>query len=164
MTAEKNLRPAIPIDIEPLARVWHNGWHEAHAAYLPTELTRLRTLESFVARFSSMLEKTMVHEINGHPTGFCTIQGAELMHLFVCRTDRGTGTAGALLMNGERRLVEAGITTAWLACVIGNTRAARFYEHFGWRQVGTMIYNAPTEAGNFPVEEWRLEKHLDRSN
>jgi GNAT superfamily N-acetyltransferase len=160
MTEGKGLRAAVLGDIEPLADIWYDGWHEAHGAHVPIELTRLRTHRSFTARFSTLLDRTMVHEIGGRPTGFCTLLCDELMQLFVCRTDRGTGTATALLVDGERRLAAAGTTTGWLSCVIGNSRARRFYLRSGWRQVGTMIYQAPTEAGDFPVEEWRLEKQF----
>ena len=32
---------------EQLTSVWYEGWHEAHARIVPTELTQLRTWESF---------------------------------------------------------------------------------------------------------------------
>lgn len=50
----------------------------------------------------------------------------------------------------------------WLACAIGNDRAARFYEKNGWRRAGTIINEADTERGPFPLEVWRYEKPLRR--
>ena len=160
MNAKKRLRAAGPDDIENLAKIWHDGWHEAHAAHVPAELTKLRTLESFADRLSKMLDRTMVCEVCGKPIGFCTLNGDELMQLFVDRKDRGTGAADMLLKDGERRLAAAGFTTGWLACVIGNTHAKEFYLRSGWKPAGTMIYQGETSAGMFPIDVWRLEKRL----
>ena len=49
---------------------------------------------------------------------------------------------------------------AWLACAIGNDRAARFYEKCGWTRMGTMINEAETSRGPFSLEVWRYEKQL----
>jgi GNAT superfamily N-acetyltransferase len=88
------------------------------------------------------------------------IQGDELDQLFVAAEARGTGVAAALLADGEARLAAAGVRTAWLACAIGNDRAARFYEKHGWRRAGTMIHRPETPDGPFPLEVWRYEKEL----
>ena len=160
MNAGMRLRAAVPNDIEGLANIWHDGWHEAHAAHVPAELTKLRTLESFADRLSKMLDRTTVCEVSGKPIGFCTLNGDELMQLFVDQKDRGTGAADMLLKDGERRLAAAGFETAWLACVIGNTHAERFYLRSGWELAGRMTYQGETQAGAFPIEVWRLEKRL----
>lgn len=68
--------------------------------------------------------------------------------------------AGALLADAEQRLGALGAVTAWLACAIGNARAARFYEKHGWRRVGNMVSQLPTPDGHFPLEVWRYEKSL----
>ena len=60
----------------------------------------------------------------------------------------------------EARLAANGTATAWLACAIGNQRAARFYEKCGWRRVGNMINRLDTPTGIFPLEVWRYEKRL----
>jgi hypothetical protein len=41
------VRPADADEIDLLARLWCNGWHEPHAPLSPLELIRLRTLASF---------------------------------------------------------------------------------------------------------------------
>jgi hypothetical protein len=65
-----------------------------------------------------------------------------------------------LIADAEARLAKSGIETAWLACAIGNQRAARFYEKCGWRCVGVVTYEAETSTGTFPIEVWRYEKNL----
>jgi ribosomal protein S18 acetylase RimI-like enzyme len=84
----------------------------------------------------------------------------ELYQLYVSPQARGTGIAAALLADGEARLAANGTATAWLACAIGNQRAARFYEKCGWRRVGNMINRLDTPHGIFPLEVWRYEKRL----
>ena len=39
-------------------------------------------------------------------------------------------------------------------------RAARFYGKQGWNRVATMVYQAETSDGPFPIENWRNEKAL----
>lgn len=107
-----------------------------------------------------MLEDTRVTGAIGHPSGFCTIKDDELIHLFVAADARGHGVADQLLSDGEARLARRGTTVAWLACVIGNLRAARFYEKHGWTNKGTMVNEVDTSEGPFSLQEWRYEKSL----
>ena len=97
----------------------------------------------------------------GSPVGFYIVKDAELYQLFVAADARGSGAAGALVADAEGRLRAKGVDVAWLACAIGNDRAARFYEKCGWQRAGTMINVAETSEGPFPIEVWRYEKRLD---
>jgi GNAT superfamily N-acetyltransferase len=96
----------------------------------------------------------------GAPVGFCIIKGDELYQLFVSAHSRGSGAAAALIGDAEARLSENGVETAWLACAIGNDRAARFYEKCGWHLAGTMVNHLDTPEGRFLLEVWRYEKPL----
>ncbi len=155
-----DVRDAEEIDVDRLARVWYDGWHESHAPIVPAELTRLRTLESFRQRLQEDLLNVRVVGPPGEPVGFSTIKGAELYQLFVSAPSRGSGVAAALIADAEARLAGSGVETAWLACAIGNERAARFYEKCGWHRVGTMANRLDTSIGPFPLEVWRYEKSL----
>ena len=156
------VRTAEEVEIDPLAKIWYHGWHEAHAQLVPAELTRLRTLESFKARLRAALPDVRVVGPRGGPLGFCIVKGSELYQLFVSAPSRGSGVAAALIADAEVRLSENGADKAWLACMIGNERAARFYEKCGWHRAGTMINQLETSKGNFPLEVWRYEKSLTR--
>jgi ribosomal protein S18 acetylase RimI-like enzyme len=155
-----NVRPANDAEIDQLAQLWYDGWQDAHAKILPAELARLRTLESFRARLAAALPTVRVIGPLGDPLGFCMLKDDELYQLYVGARARGSGVAAALVADAEARLAGRGVATAWLACAIGNDRAARFYEKCGWRRVGTMTNHAETSEGTFALETWRYEKIL----
>lgn len=154
------VRNAEASEIDQLADIWCRGWQDAHAQILPAELKRLRTLESFRERLRVAIESVRAAGPSGAPVGFAMIKGDELYQLYVSAQSRGTGIAAALIADVEARLAENGVETAWLACAIGNDRAARFYEKCGWRRVGKMINELETPNGIFPLEVWRYEKFL----
>lgn len=154
------VRIAATDEVDALAEIWHEGWHVAHAPVVPAALTALRTLESFRHRLDAAIAEVRVIGPVGSPLGFYIVKDTELYQLFVAAQARGTGVAAALLSDGERRLAGHGIETAWLACAIGNDRAAAFYEKHGWRCTGTIVNPVETSNGPFPLEVWRYEKRL----
>jgi GNAT superfamily N-acetyltransferase len=157
-----DVRAAKEADIGQLAKIWYDGWHDAHAQIVPAELTRHRTLESFRDRLQAALPNVRVVGRPGEPVGFCIVKGNELYQLFVSAQSRGSGVAAALMADAEAWLSENGVEPAWLACAIGNERAAKFYEKCGWHRTGTMINHLETSKGTFPLEVWRYEKSLTR--
>jgi GNAT superfamily N-acetyltransferase len=154
------VRAAEQTEVEALTRIWYDGWQDAHAAIVPAELTRLRTFESFRQRLASALPEVRVVGALGAPVGFSILKGDELYQLFVTAASRGAGVAAALIADAEARLATRGVETAWLACAIGNDRAARFYEKRGWRRAGTVTSQLETDGGRFPLDVWRYEKRL----
>lgn len=153
-------RDAHPDEIDALASLWLEGWHDAHAALVPVELARQRTFDSFRDRLRAAVAETRAIGERGAPLGFTILKADELYQFYVARTARGTGVAARLMADAEERLAAGGVATAWLACAIGNERAARFYEKQAWRRAGTVVYIAETAQGNFPLDVWRYEKSL----
>ena len=153
-------RPAAPSDIEPLARLWFDGWREAHLDHVPADLTARRTLESFGNRLLGFGDGLRVAGPVGAPLGFCAIREDELDQLFVTPETRGSGLAAILLADGERRLAQQGTARAHLLCVIQNHRAVRFYERQGWTNMGISVEAVQTEDGPFRFELLRFEKNL----
>lgn len=154
------IRAATHEEVPTLARLWHDGWQDAHAAILPEALARLRTLESFAERLAAHLEDVRVAGPEGAPLGFCMLKDDELYQLFVAAQARGTGLAASLIADGEARLAGRGHAVAWLACAIGNERAARFYRKCGWHFARTFVSRLETLAGPYNLEVWRYEKRL----
>ncbi len=154
-----SVRPAEAAEIDHLAKVWYDGWQDAHARILPAELTRIRTLESFRDRLEAALQDVRVVGPLPRPVGFCIVKGDELYQVYVTAEARGSGAAAALMADAEARLADGGVEIAWLACAIGNERAARFYEKSGWRRAGTVSYQ-PDASNGAPLEVWRYEKRL----
>lgn len=153
-----DVRDAEPLDIDALADIWYDGWHDAHAHLVPAELTRLRTLDGFRERLERGSPTVRTVGPAGRPDGFAIVKDTELYQLYVAPRARGSGVAAALIRDAERRLADAGVSTAWLACAIGNDRAARFYQKSGWLLAGTTMNLAETSEGAFPLEVWRYEK------
>ena len=154
------VRDAGEAEIGRLARLWYDAWQDAHARIVPIELPRLRTVERLEERLAAMLPSVRVVDLSGDPAGLCAIEDDELYLLYVSAEARGSGVAAALLADAEARLSQGGVEVAWLACAIGNERAARFYEKRGWRRVGTEVKQLETPNGDFPLQVWRYEKRL----
>ena len=158
------IRQAEEGEIGRLARLWYDAWQDAHAAIVPVELPKLRTVEGLERRLAATLPSVRVVDLAGEPAGLCSIKGDELYLLYVSAKARGTGVAAALLADAEARLSQGGAEVAWLACAIGNDRAARFYEKWGWHRVGTEVKQLETPNGDVPLEVWRYEKRLLERN
>lgn len=156
------VRAAEKHEVDRLADIWYRGWLDAHAEIVPAELVQARTFESFGDRMETLLSTVRVVGPSGAPLGFHIVKDDELYQLYVSAEARGKGVAAALIADAEARLAESGYETAWLACAIGNDRAARFYEKSGWRRVGNMINHLETSAGPLDLEVWRYEKPLNR--
>lgn len=156
------LRPAALDDVEPLARIWYDGWREAHLGRVPDELLPHRTPDTFRARVPVNLPITTVATVDSELAGFVVVRHDEVEQMYVDARFRGSGVAAALLAHGESVVAER-YDTAWLAVVDGNARARRFYERCGWRDTGAFDEPAWTPDGPpVPVPSRRYEKLLAR--
>lgn len=154
------VRDADEAEVGDLAKIWFDGWRDAHERLAPPQLTRYRTLESFRERLGADLSTVRAAGPRGAPVGFYMLKDDELYQLYVAAESRGAGVAAALIADAEARLRSGGVKVAWLGCAIGNARAARFYEKSGWHRAGTYISRLETPGGIIPLEVWRYEKSL----
>ena len=141
-------RPAVEADFAPAARLWADGWAEAHIAHVPEALTRLRTVEDFERRLRGFGDGLRVAGPEGAPFGLCVVRGHLLDQIFVSPDARGTGLAKTLLADGEARIAAAGFDEAELDCIPENTHARTFYERMGWVDCG--IEDAILESSDGP--------------
>lgn len=154
------IRGAVADDIPEIARIWHVGWHDAHATILPRALARVRTFENFLDRRFGTIAGNRVAGHRGMPLGFYMLWNDEVDQFYVSAQIRGTGMAAALLTDAEARLTSSAMPIARLSCAIGNKRAARFYEKHGWRCARTVVVRLDTIDGLFDINVWRYEKLL----
>jgi len=141
-----------------VADIWHRAWHVGHAGHVPDDLTAVRTLDAFHARAPARVADTMVAEVDGHVVGFTMVVGDEVEQVFVDPESHGTGVAARLLAAAEQQVAAAGHDMAWLAVVVGNTRARAFYEKHGWRDAGDLPYEVTAGGTTYVSPCRRYEK------
>ncbi len=155
-----NTRPATASDFDGLVTLWYQGWHDGHAQIVPAKMRDSRTMQNFRERVEGSYREMRVVGESGAPRGFHIVKRDELAHLYIARDARGTGIAAALLGDVEEQITQAGFETAWLSCAVGNDRAGRFYEKYGWLRGPTTVIQVDTPVGVMPLDVWRYEKQL----
>ncbi|MEO3827911.1 GNAT family N-acetyltransferase [Actinomadura sp. B10D3] len=157
------LRAARQDDVPRLAPLWRAAWLDGHAGHVPDELMEVRGPEHFEVHAEKYAPSTIVAVDEEDRLLGLIILGdddGEVIQLAVDRSVRGGGVGGALLRSAEERFAGRH-SEAWLAVVPGNTRARRFYEFHGWRDMGPMTYSAPTATGSVDVPVHRYVKPLE---
>ncbi|GIM68840.1 hypothetical protein Pve01_90890 [Planomonospora venezuelensis] len=145
-----SIRPAADADMVAVAGLWHEGWHDGHAGHVPDGLTAARTLAAFHERTPPRVADTAVAVADdGSLLGFVMVVDDEVEQVFVAPAARGTGLAPELLAEAERRVAASGHSSAWLAVVVGNARARRFYERQGWSDAGDLPYEVTAGGETF---------------
>jgi putative acetyltransferase len=103
---------------------------------------------------------TTVGEVDGTVVGFIMIAGDEVEQVFVDPAHHGSGIAAPLLAEAERQVGATGYAQAWLAVVVGNARARRFYEKHGWVDEGDLPYVVTAGGATYTSPCRRYVKHL----
>jgi ribosomal protein S18 acetylase RimI-like enzyme len=158
--SEVKLRGALPKDAPTIAEIWHLGWRDGHLGFVSRELIEARHEDAFRTRAAKRVNDTTVALAQGQIAGFVMVVDNEVEQVYVSALHRGEGVADMLMADAERRIKDAGYSTAWLAVVAGNARARRFYERRGWSDEGQFEYAAAGEHGAIPVPSHRYVKDL----
>jgi GNAT superfamily N-acetyltransferase len=132
-----DIHSAKAADHGKIVQLWHQGWHEAHAALVPPEVLSFRTEDHFATWLKEANDTFYVATDGTQCLGFVSVKAAEVVKLYVGRPARGTGAAHALLSFAEKLLSASGVTQAELLCTAGNSRAETFYLREGWRLTDT---------------------------
>ncbi len=107
-----------------------------------------------------MADTTVAVSDVGSLLGFVMVVGDEVEQVFVGRDTRGSGLAAELLEEAERQVAAGGHATAWLAVVVGNARARRFYEKQGWSDGGDLPYEVTAGGRTWVSPCRRYEKDV----
>ena len=159
-SATVELRRGTAADADVIAEIWQLGWRDAHIGHVPEELVDARTDDSFRTRASERAGETTVAVVNGEIAGFVIVVDDEVEQVYVSSHHRGTGIAGVLMDEAERRVRANGRAKGWLAVVAGNARARAFYERSGWNDEGSFDYTASSEGGPITVPCQRYTKRI----
>jgi GNAT superfamily N-acetyltransferase len=160
MDSAPTVRHATAADAAQVAAIWHLGWQDGHTGFVPDELVRVRTEESFHERAAERVADTTVADVDGAVAGFVMVVGDEVEQVYVSRDHRGSGVAALLMAEAERHVRAGGHAKAWLAVVEGNGRARAFYERAGWTDEGAFDYAAAGPDGPIAVPCRRYTKSL----
>lgn len=154
------IRRATIDDLPAIAGLYHDVWHETHAAFMPAAECRRRSPAFFRERMGLLQTTTLVHEARGEIAGFAAWKGHFLGQVFLRPADRGGGIAEGLLAAAEAAMRDDGVEEAELHCVVGNHRARRFYKRRGWRAAEVLQLPMLADDGMVDVAFWRMTKPL----
>lgn len=140
------LRPAQPIDAFAVARVHVRSWQAAYRGLLSDDYLDGLRPEDRAAKYDfthadPQRPHTLVAVDAGQILGFATTMPSpdagtprlgELAALYVDPEHWHCGVGLALITAARAHLAAAGFTQAVLWVLLGNSRAARFYEKDGW--------------------------------
>lgn len=145
-----NLRPAVPDDAMPVARVHVRAWQVAYRGLMPEEYLAGLRPEDRAQRYDFTAgdpsgPRTLVAIEADTVLGFATTSAArdedtigqgELCALYVEPDCWGRGIGQALASAARGDLYRLGFRQAMLWVVAGNARAERFYRADGWTRDG----------------------------
>jgi hypothetical protein len=80
------VRALAEAEVDRLAKVWFEGWRDAHERLLPAEVARHRTVESFRDRLHAALPNVRVVGDDGDTVGFHLVKGSSTC---TCRRRHG---------------------------------------------------------------------------
>lgn len=146
-------------DVPAIAALWHEAWHDGHAAHVPSALLAYREPRHFHVLAAEQLTRLTLALWNGELAGFVGVEHDELERLFVARAARSCGVFDALLAHGER-LIALRHARGYLIVLEANARARRFYARHGWADMGPHAEQAPISGGCIEVRSRRYEKTL----
>ncbi|MGH1464105.1 MAG: GNAT family N-acetyltransferase [Cognatishimia sp.] len=157
---ELSIHPIAREHLDAVAKIWHDGWHEAHDHLVPKYPPSERSVEQFQKRLVSSFGRTRVASLSGVPVGLVEVESAEIAQLFVNSSARRLGMGKALLRDAEKQLKKASYLKAWLTVVDGNHRACDFYEKCNWVRTGELVRPSNATRSVNQLRLWRFEKTL----
>ena len=146
------MRPATPADVEGIARVHVQAWHESYQGLVPPEAFEQHSIELRLAQWRATLadraRSTLVYENDGTIAGFISggpvkwtglSTDSEVASFYLLNAIKRRGIGRALFGAFMGVLADRGFTSCGLLTLNSNTAARRFYEAMGGRAGETRI-------------------------
>ncbi|GAB5437520.1 GNAT family N-acetyltransferase [Falsiruegeria mediterranea] len=156
-------RLAMPSDGEALAQVHFETWQETYAKIAPPEVRLALNLAHRNRYWQARLETnapTLVADVGGRIIGLCALSGcaAEVDHLYVVNSARGSGIGAHLLRQAQNMSANAGNAQVTLAVVNENTLAIGFYAAQGGSVVAEKQDKGPLWKSDNLIFGWPAAK------
>lgn len=160
------VRPVAAADTEKIAEYHHRCWLLSFASLLEPGVVEAMDPHGKVDRlrhwFSEDSEmSTLVADIEGTPVGHVTIEGNEILHLFIDPDHQGLGLGRLLLARGEETIQAGGHRSATLQTIVGNNAAIALYESAGWKVTDRLVQN---DHDGVRYDEHVLTKSFERGS
>src|SRR5437588_481857 len=78
-----SVRAAEPGDLMDVARIWEQGWRDAHSGFVSPELVQARRGDSFATRTEDRLASTLVAVADSAVVGFVMVIEDEVEQLYL---------------------------------------------------------------------------------
>ncbi|MBM3533832.1 MAG: GNAT family N-acetyltransferase [Alphaproteobacteria bacterium] len=127
-----SLRPATPADVQTLAKVAHDSFHQAFSGIMSPASLAQRPPSFFIERFSAQWPDLVAAIAGGRIVGFSMVRQGHIDMLFVDPGAQARGVGKALLAGAEA----GGAKT--LECFRDNHLARGFYERHGWLHASSL--------------------------
>lgn len=167
------VRLATVEDAEQIAAVHVQSWQGAYRGLLPEDFLDNLSLERRITQWQNILSDPAnvvpVYEDDGQVVGFVLYgrtrdedldqdKTGEIYAIYLLPDRWGQGFGAALMQEGLARLQERGYQSVSLWVLVGNERAVRFYEQFGFKPDGmTKVESRP---GGLELHEARYVKNI----
>jgi ribosomal protein S18 acetylase RimI-like enzyme len=140
------IRAATLADVDGIARLHVQAWHESYSELVPPEAFEHHSLETRIAQWRATLSdpdrSTLVHESDGAVVGFISggpvkwtglSTSSEVASLYLLDTVKRRGIGRALFLQFMSVLASRGFTSCGLWTLSNNVSARSFYEAMGGR-------------------------------
>ena len=172
------IRPAVESDAAALSELAERTFRDAFAALNTPEDMDLHCSRSYApailaAQIVNPVVHTLVAELDGaliayaqlrlddtRPSCVAVSSAVELQRIYVDRRWHGTGVARSLMSRVIELAAGHGAEALWLGVWERNPRAIRFYQSYGFAEIGDHVF----VVGNDPQRDLVMIRELPRMN
>lgn len=126
-------------DLEAIALLVNDCWHEIYDDHIPHKLCQQRTPESFASILGPKLDKASIALVGDEVIGYADHMSNCIDHLWVVKQHRRQGVGKKLLEHQLKALRHNGMDSAQAGCESFNQAAIDFYTHNDWHVIDEAV-------------------------